>query len=62
MLQTVISAAIAALRSRKGISALEYGILAAVLVGAISAAAGLLSTDISSAFSTIGGKITTAAK
>jgi pilus assembly protein Flp/PilA len=61
MLQNVVSKVAAAVRSNKGISALEYGILAAVIVGAIATAAATLGTDLSNAFNLVGSKITSSA-
>ena len=49
----------AALKSRKGISALEYAILAGVLLGVISSALSAFGTDISALFTTAGNNLTT---
>jgi pilus assembly protein Flp/PilA len=61
MLQNVILQIASVIQGRKGVTALEYGILAAVIVVAVAGAATVLGSDISSAFSTLGDKITTAA-
>ncbi len=47
-----------ALNSKKGISALEYAILAGVLIGVISAAVTAFGTDISALFSSAGSRLT----
>lgn len=59
MLQNVIFTVVAAIRSKKGISALEYGILAAAVVAAVAAGATTLSTDISTMLTGIAGKLPT---
>lgn len=43
---------------RKGITALEYGILAAIVVGALVTAAGTLGTDLKALFTNLGTKLT----
>jgi Flp pilus assembly pilin Flp len=48
----------ATLNSRKGISTLEYAILAGVLLGLISTAITAFGTDISALFSNAGTKLT----
>ncbi len=50
----------AALRDRKGVSAMEYAILAAAILGAVSAAVTVLGGDISSLFVALEGIITSA--
>jgi pilus assembly protein Flp/PilA len=42
---------------RKGITALEYGILAAIVVGALITAAGPLGADLNTLFTSIGGQL-----
>jgi Flp pilus assembly pilin Flp len=43
--------------SQRGISAIEYLVLAVVVIGAIATAAGLFGSDISAAFTAIGDLI-----
>nr|WP_294549162.1 Flp family type IVb pilin [uncultured Rhodopila sp.] len=43
--------------NRKGITALEYGVIAAALIGALATILGTLGTKINATFSTIAGKI-----
>jgi pilus assembly protein Flp/PilA len=50
------------LRDRKGISAMEYGILAAALIGVIATAVGALGTQISTMFNTVIGDLANAVK
>ncbi|HET6607330.1 MAG TPA: Flp family type IVb pilin [Rhodopila sp.] len=47
-----------ALKSRKGISALEYAILAGILVGVIGTAVTSFGTDITNLFTSAGSKLT----
>ncbi len=54
----VASHVVAALNSKKGISALEYAILAGVMVGVISAAVTTFGSDIDTLFSNAGSKLT----
>ena len=42
---------------RKGVTAVEYGIIAGLIATALVAAIGTFSTDLSTAFTTIGGKV-----
>jgi Flp pilus assembly pilin Flp len=58
MLQLFAVYVSAALNSKKGISALEYAILAGVLIGVISAAVTAFGTDISNLFTAAGAKLT----
>jgi pilus assembly protein Flp/PilA len=53
MLQLLSAISVAALRDRKGISAMEYGILAAALIGIIYAAVTALGTEISTMFGAV---------
>jgi pilus assembly protein Flp/PilA len=48
----------AALKSRKGISALEYAILAGVLLAAVSGAVSAFGTDIDTLFTNVGNNLT----
>lgn len=48
-------------RDERGVSALEYAVLAGIVVAAVVAAGATFSTDLSTAFTTIMGKVTTAA-
>jgi pilus assembly protein Flp/PilA len=43
--------------NRKGVTALEYGVIAAAIIGAIATIVGTLGTKINSTFSTIAGSI-----
>lgn len=53
MLKYIIGWTVGALRDRKGISAMEYGILAAALVGVIFAAVTALGAEITTMFNTV---------
>ncbi len=46
---------------RRGVTALEYGLIAAVIGGVVITAATSFGTGLSSSFSTIGSKLTTQA-
>ena len=46
--------------SRNGATAIEYGLIAGLVAVAIIAGATTLGTDLSGAFSTVGGKVSTA--
>jgi Flp pilus assembly pilin Flp len=59
MISYVKTILFAAMQDRKGVTALEYGVLAVAVIGAVAAAATVLSGDISSAFSNIGTKLGT---
>ncbi len=54
MLQLFAVTVSAALQDKKGISALEYAILAGVLIGVISAAVTAFGSDITTLFSSAG--------
>lgn len=58
MLQLLAVYVTAALKSRKGISALEYAILAGVLIGVISTAVTAFGGDLSNLFSAAGARLT----
>jgi pilus assembly protein Flp/PilA len=60
MLQLFAVSVAATLKSRKGISALEYAILAGVLVGIITTAVTTFGGDISSLFSNVGTNLKSA--
>lgn len=47
-------------RDEEGITAIEYGLLAAVIVGVVTVAFTALGGTLRDAFTTLGGKITTA--
>jgi len=49
----------ATLRDRSGIAAMEYGILAAIIIGIIVVALGTLGGDISTLLADVGGALTT---
>jgi pilus assembly protein Flp/PilA len=53
MLQVMISRLTAALTDRKGISAMEYGILAAAIIGVVATAATNLGTEITALFNAV---------
>lgn len=53
MLNKVIGWTVGALRDRKGISAMEYGILAAALIGVIFTAVTALGTEIGALFNAV---------
>ena len=42
---------------RKGVTALEYGVIAAAIIVAISVVVGTLGTNLSTTFSTVAGKL-----
>ena len=58
MLKLFVSRIAATLNCRKGISALEYAILAGILVGVISTAVTGFGKDITSLFTSAGSKLT----
>ncbi|HEY9460619.1 MAG TPA: Flp family type IVb pilin [Paralcaligenes sp.] len=47
-------------RDERGVSALEYAILAGLIVGVLVTAVGVFSGDLSAAFSNLGAAVTTA--
>ena len=47
------------LRDRKGVTSIEYGVVAAALIVAVTAAINVLNTDLSAAFTTLGTAIKT---
>ncbi|TWI63044.1 pilus assembly protein Flp/PilA [Pseudoduganella lurida] len=59
-MQSLIVAAREFARDEEGITAIEYGLIAAVIAGVIIGAFGGLGNIISGAFTTIGTKITNA--
>jgi pilus assembly protein Flp/PilA len=59
-MKSLIVAAREFARDEEGITAIEYGLIAAVIAGVISIAFGGVGTAIKSAFETIATKITTA--
>ncbi len=62
MLQFMIYRLTAVLDDRKGISALEYGILAAAIIGAVGAAATTIGTDLPLIFAKVTAALDLAAK
>lgn len=52
----------AALTDRKGVSSLEYGVIAAAVIAAVVAGAATLSGAIGTAFTSLAGNITNAIK
>lgn len=53
MLTLAIQHALAVLRDRKGVTALEYGVLAAGIIAVIAATIFLIGTQLSSTFSNV---------
>jgi Flp pilus assembly pilin Flp len=51
----------AALKDRKGVSALEYGILAAAVLGVVGAAATTMGTELTKIFAVVTSALTAAA-
>ena len=47
------------LRDRKGVTSIEYGVVAAALIVAVTAAINVLNTDLTAAFNTLGNAIKT---
>ena len=47
----------AAMGDRKGVTSLEYGVVAAALIAAVTAGMGVLSTNLADAFTTLGAAI-----
>jgi len=60
MLQVMISRLTATLRDRKGISAMEYGILAAAIIGVVATAATNLGTELAALFAAVVADLTKA--
>ncbi len=56
--KTLIS--VFALRSKQGVTAIEYGLIAALIAVAIVAAVTLLGTDLAQTFNTIAGDLSNA--
>ena len=50
----------AAMADRKGVTSLEYGVVAAALIAAVTAGMTVLATDLGLAFASLGATITTA--
>ena len=59
-LKTALTSALA-LRSKEGVTAIEYGLIAALIAVAIIAAVTLLGVDLSQTFNTIAGDLSNAA-
>jgi pilus assembly protein Flp/PilA len=59
-MKSLIVAAREFARDEEGITAIEYGLIAAMIAGVISLAFGSVGTAITGAFSTIAGRITSA--
>jgi Flp pilus assembly pilin Flp len=49
-------------RDQKGISAMEYAILAAAIIGVVATAAGTVGTDLGSLLNAVAGELVNAAK
>ncbi len=58
-LKTALTSALA-LRSKEGVTAIEYGLIAALIAVAIIAAVTLLGTDLGLTFNTIAGDLSNA--
>lgn len=61
IMKALIVAAREFARDEEGITAIEYGLIAAVIAGVVATAFGLLGTDLQAAFTTIGNKMKAAA-
>lgn len=57
MFTIVLQTALAALKDRRGVSSLEYGVLAVGVIAMVVAAVGVLSPKVTSAFTAIGSSI-----
>ena len=57
MVEMVTSRVLAALACRKGVTAMEYGVIAAGIVLVVAAAAALLGPQISGLFGSIGAQL-----
>jgi Flp pilus assembly pilin Flp len=60
MTNLILSTIGAVMRDRRGVTSLEYGVIAAALIAAVTAAMTILSGDLSDAFTTLGNAIKTA--
>jgi Flp pilus assembly pilin Flp len=60
MLDKIVGTVRAVAHDRKGVSSLEYGILAVAIVGAVATAALTLATDLTSLFDSVASAITAA--
>jgi Flp pilus assembly pilin Flp len=60
MLDKIVGTVRAMAYDRKGVSSLEYGILAVAIVGAVATASLTLATDLNSLFSSVADAITKA--
>jgi pilus assembly protein Flp/PilA len=60
-MMTALRAFAAMIQSRRGVTALEYGLIAAVIGGVVITAATNFGDSLSSAYSTIGSALTTRA-
>ncbi len=58
MLQTFYVYVNTLLADRKGVTALEYGVLAAAIIGAIATVAGTIGTDLGALFTSLASDIT----
>jgi pilus assembly protein Flp/PilA len=54
---TMIEKIVAFLRQEDGVSAIEYGLIAALIAVAIAAVVGTVGTDLSAAFTSISAKL-----
>jgi Flp pilus assembly pilin Flp len=62
MLNLIATHLNALLADRKGISSMEYAIMAVAIIGAVATAAGLLGTEIGAVMNTLISDLTNAAK
>jgi Flp pilus assembly pilin Flp len=60
MTNLILSTIGAVMRDRRGVTSLEYGVIAAALIAAVTAAMTILSGDLQVAFGTLGSAIETA--
>jgi Flp pilus assembly pilin Flp len=60
MLTYAIQLVRASLRDRAGVASIEYGILAVLIIAAVTTAVGVFSTSLTTAFTSLGGLLTTA--
>lgn len=57
MIRYVLNTLTAAIKDRKGVTALEYGVLAVAIIGGVSVAATSLGTSLSGLFSRVGASL-----
>jgi pilus assembly protein Flp/PilA len=57
MMSTITSLALRSKNDRRGVTALEYGLLASLIALAIITAVNTYATDLATLFTTVGGKL-----